>query len=225
MLVAACMGASAQQEVGTFSIIPRIGVSIANMTNNTLYYGDDSNSNQLTVDSKSKAGLLAGFDVDYQVHPMVSVSLGAYYSMQGYRYPNVQSDDGNGNYRGFSDWTMKAQYLNFPLMLHCYVAKGFAVKAGVQVGALLSEKQEFDERTYTLGKDGNISNEQTVEHSEKSETLRKVDFSIPVGVSYEYMNVILDARYNFGLLNVNKLDIVKSRNSVFTVSVGYRFAL
>ena len=75
--------AFAQNEVGRFSIIPRLGVSIANMSNNSVYVasGADDNSNELK--SRSKAGLLAGFDVDYQATPQVSVSLGLMYSLQG----------------------------------------------------------------------------------------------------------------------------------------------
>ena len=51
------------------------------------------------------------------------------------------------------------------------------------------------------------------------------DLSIPVGASYEYMNVILDARYNLGLTNIYKYDLIKSKNRVITVTVGYRFNL
>lgn len=53
--------------------------------------------------------------------------------------------------------------------------------------------------------------------------LKKVDFAIPVGISYEYMNVILDARYNIGLTKV--YDNIDGKNSVFTFSAGYRFSL
>ena len=44
-------------------------------------------------------------------------------------------------------------------------------------------------------------------------------------MSYEFENVVLDARYNFGLSRIHQLDIVKSRNSVVQLSVGYRFQL
>ena len=37
--------------------------------------------------------------------------------------------------------------------------------------------------------------------------------SIPVGLSYEYMNVILDARYHIGLTKVNKTDAGDSKTS------------
>ena len=56
-----------------------------------------------------------------------------------------------------------------------------------------------------------------------SENFNSVDFSIPVGVSYEFNNVVLDARYNWGLTNVAKN--ADNKNSVFQFTVGYKFAL
>lgn len=41
-----------------------------------------------------------------------------------------------------------------------------------------------------------------------------------MGISYEYMNVVLDARYNLGLSKVHK--DLGSKNRSFTFSVGYR---
>ena len=60
---------------------------------------------------------------------------------------------------------------------------------------------------------------------ESTYAAKKVNVSIPVGLSYEYMNVILDARYHIGLTKVNKVDGRDSKNKVFTFTVGYRFAL
>lgn len=57
-------------------------------------------------------------------------------------------------------------------------------------------------------------------------TLTKVTFAIPVGVSYEFSNVILDARYNFGLTQFQDIDgFESSKNRVFTFSVAYRLEL
>ena len=56
--------------------------------------------------------------------------------------------------------------------------------------------------------------------------MKKVNFSIPVGFSYEFANVVLDARYNIGLTPIQQvLDYKGPKNKVFTVSVGYRFTL
>src|SRR3712207_9280389 len=87
-------------------------------------------------------------------------------------------------------------YINVPIMANVYVVNGLAVKLGVQPGFAV-DKADSDINT--------------------------VDFSIPVGASYEYKNIVLDARYNWG---VTKLyDGGKSKNSVFQVTLGYKFDL
>lgn len=47
--------------------------------------------------------------------------------------------------------------------------------------------------------------------------------SIPVGLSYEISNVVLDARYNWGVTKA--FDGLDSKNSVFQVTIGYKFQL
>ena len=57
-------------------------------------------------------------------------------------------------------------------------------------------------------------------------------FAIPVGLSYEYKNFVLDARYNIFLSkafkdnDVNKLvGVADSRHSVFSITLGYKIPL
>lgn len=54
---------------------------------------------------------------------------------------------------------------------------------------------------------------------------KTVDFSIPVGLSYEFPTVpiVIDARYNWGLTKV--VDGGDSKNSVFQFTLGYKFDL
>ena len=98
----------------------------------------------------------------------------------------------------------KLNYLNIPILANYYVYKGLAVKAGVQPGFLLSAK---------MG-DNDIK-----------DNMKKFDFSIPVGVSYEYMNIVLDARYNIGLTKGNKEGDKSQKNSVFQITLGYKFKI
>ena len=56
----------------------------------------------------------------------------------------------------------------------------------------------------------------------KEVTLNKFDLSIPVGLSYEYNRVTLDARYNIGLTKLYSGIDDSSRNSVITVTLGYK---
>jgi hypothetical protein len=55
---------------------------------------------------------------------------------------------------------------------------------------------------------------------------RKFDIAIPIGLSYEFKrHIVLDARYNIGLLTVNEEDDPDdpARNGVFQLTLGYKF--
>ena len=106
------------------------------------------------------------------------------------------------------DDKMKLDYLNIPVLANVYVAPGLAVKAGAQFGFMMSGKYG----------DTDIKNH-----------LEKFDFSIPLGVSYEISDFVIDARYNLGLSNLVKKDFramfdsdAKVRNSVIMLTVGYK---
>ena len=87
-----------------------------------------------------------------------------------------------------------------------------AVKAGIQPGFKVSSsvKQSLD--TPIGGTSGSTDLK-----------AKSFDFSIPVGISYEYANVQLDARYNFGVTKVFENSDIK--NSVFQLTLGYKFDL
>lgn len=92
--------------------------------------------------------------------------------------------------------TVKLDYINVPILANVYVVKGLAVKLGVQPAF-------------------NVNDDDT--------EAKSFDFSIPVGVSYEYSNFQLDARYNWGLTKV--WDGIDCKNSVFQITLGYKFSL
>ena len=50
------------------------------------------------------------------------------------------------------------------------------------------------------------------------------DLSIPIGLSYETDNIVIDGRYNLGVTKVNKVGD-SSKNSVIQFTLGYKFAL
>lgn len=52
---------------------------------------------------------------------------------------------------------------------------------------------------------------------------KTVDLSIPVGLSYEYQGIVLDARYNIGVTKI--ADNVDHYNNVIQITVGYKFSL
>jgi len=140
-----------------------------------------------------KVGLAAGAELEYMVSDKFSVTGGAIYSMQGTKA------DG-------ADAKFNLEYINVPILANYYVIPGLAVKAGIQPG--FKTKSEVKAEGVTVDLDKGV---------------KSVDFSIPIGVSYEYSGFVLDARYNWGLTKI--LDDADSKNSVFMISLGYKFSL
>ena len=156
-------------------------------------------------DSKTKVGLVAGVEAEYGIAENFGLQFGVLYSMQGDK-PKV----GSGS--------EKLDYINIPIMAQYYVIPGLAIKAGVQPGFLVRAKNKWDYEN------GGIA---VHTDADIKDACNKVDLSIPVGISYEYKSFVLDARYNIGLTKVYKSDYSDKscRNSVFAITLGYKFAL
>jgi len=107
--------------------------------------------------------------------------------------------------KGDNNTTLSADYVNIPVMANAYLAPGLAVKLGIQPGFKVSE-------SYKLA-------------GVKVDTdlLKSTDISVPIGVSYEISNVVIDARYNWGVSNLLDSDNFKLNSNVFQVTLGYRF--
>ena len=63
----------------------------------------------------------------------------------------------------------------------------------------------------------------SIEGESDDDGVKGFDLAIPVGVSYQYQNIVLDARYNWGVTKV--FDDGDSKNSVFQITLGYKFSL
>jgi predicted porin len=152
-----------------------------------------------------RIGLAAGVEGEYQATDIFSLSAGVIYSQQGNKYDKTVLGQ-NVKY------TNKLDYINIPIMANVYVVKGLAVKLGVQPAFNVNSKGHGVADTF-LGK----------EKGSVDKDAKSFDFSIPVGLSYEYSNVVLDARYNWGLTKV--WDNSDCKNSVFQITLGYKFDL
>ena len=196
-MVLSSVGAFAQYSAGDFTIQPKVGLNCSSVTSDNTDY---------------KAGFVGGVEAEYHVSPLVGLSAGILYSMQGYKSSGNFEIDGKDVTSG--TFTAKLDYVNIPILANFYVAKGLALKAGVQPGFNVNHKGKLEGQI--LGHD----------YSSDSRTINGVksfDFSIPVGISYEYMNVCLDARYNIGCTKV--FDNGDGNNSVFQLTLGYKFKL
>lgn len=227
LAIAACaVTASGQPERGTFSIIPRVGVAIANISNESFVYDEKFSSST----GKYREGLTAGIDVQYQASDMLAYSLGISFTRQGCKYDDSDLSTATpGNYTGYSNVRNSLDYLSVPLVGHLYFAPGLSLNAGVQVGFLLRSKLSLDKADLTVNKDGSYTFTSEAQHVESSSMNlnKKVDFSIPVGLSFEYANVVVDLRYNIGLTKIYKSVLIDNacRNKVFALTVGYKLDL
>ncbi len=183
MLLAASTATFAQHAVGSFTLQPKVGVSIAAITD--------------MDGTTSRLGFVGGLEGEYQASDIFSLSLGVNYSQEGFK---VKDFDGK----------VKLDYINVPILANVYLTKGLAVKLGVQPGFNVG---------HSVTENGNTTSSSKSEY----DGIKSVALSIPVGLSYEINNVVLDARYNWGVTKA--FDDVNSKNSVFQVTVGYKFQL
>lgn len=116
-MMVATLTASAQQATGSFTLIPKAGINLANVA------GDVSGNS-------IKVGLVAGAEGMYQVSPLVGLSAGLLYSMQGC--------EGEGSAKANYD------FLNIPVLANFYVAPNFALKIGIQPAIPVSAKEKND---------------------------------------------------------------------------------
>ena len=152
--------------------------------------------------SKMKVGLAAGVEAEYGVAENFGIAVGALYSMQGAKVEN-------------SDLKMLLDYINVPIVAQFYPIKGLAIKAGAQFG--------FNVRSKISDGDHSVKMEDFFKAEGINAKQKSLDISIPVGISYEISNIVIDARYNFGLTKV--MDPFKDKNRVFQLTVGYKFGL
>jgi len=185
--VAATVSASAQninREVGAFTLQPKVGLTIGSFSGEYITVGGK-------VDTKKRVGFIAGVEGEYYATNWLGIALGLNYAQQGWK---------------FNDVKCKYDYLNVPLIADFYVARGLALKTGVQLGFLMNAK--WDDLNF-------------------KDDSNKTNFSIPIGISYEFSNVVLDLRYNVALSKVNKnaTDNYKFRSDLVQFTLGYKFEL
>ena len=212
----ATVSASAQIEEGSWYVTPKLGVGIADMTGKLFdpTKTTDSYDGPLTP----IVAFTGGVEFEYAMLDQLGLSFGLNYARQG----SKTEDD---------LFRISMDYLNLPVTLNLYPIPnvGLAIKAGVQVG-LATRK-----RVRVNGKDYNADNEVVgavfpywrrpallYAETELSRKFNKVDFSIPLALSYTLKNFTLEARYNLGLTKVMKEDPEASKHSVWQFTLGYK---
>ena len=186
----------AQNEVGSLTVTPKIGLSAANMTT--------------FEKSDYRVGFTAGAELGYQVIPDFTVSVAAMYSQQGTKA-----------HTEWSDGTIKLDYLNLPIMANYYWDYGITLKVGLQPGINLNAKGTINGQKKECDLDG-----ATIDENGNGILLRPVMVSLPVGISYETKNnLVFDLRYNIGITDAMKFSNKRATNFVFQFTIGYKLPI
>ena len=189
VMAVCCLTANAQNarhDAGSFTIQPMIGLSTGTWRGETS--GTTSTSNEARV------GLAIGAEAEYYTSTdWLTISAGVMYQQQGWKFKDYSE-------------TTKLDYINIPVLANFYVAKGFALKIGVQPGFLVSAKEGS---------------------TDVKDNCKSFNFAIPVGLSYEFKNgITLDLRGAASLTRVDKAnDNYKWYTDGGMLTIGYKFEL
>ena len=118
-MMVATVAAKAQFEPGTFTLQPKVGVTLATISSD---------------DSKFKFGMAAGIEGQYQLNNWFGLSAAVMYSQQGAKAKNY-------------DLKLNTEYINIPVMAKFYVTKGLSLNVGLQPGFMTKAKAKGEGRT------------------------------------------------------------------------------
>ena len=179
-----CLTANAQKMrhgAGKITIQPMIGFSVGT-------FRGEYTSGTITG-NEARVGLAIGAEAEYYTTTdWLSLSAALKYEQLGWEWKNAN--------------TVKLDYIDIPLMANFYVAKGFALKVGLQPGFLVNDNANGECKSF--------------------------NFSIPVGLSYEFKNdITLDVRGGYSLTRVDKFDgnDLKYYTDGGSLTIGYKFEL
>lgn len=198
MAIVALAASAQQQEAGTFSVMPRVGLGYTNISNLKKDVGIAIGKSEIKSFSDYYTHIV-GAEAKYQVNDIVGVSLGVDYNK--FSVSGSQSVDGVFNY----DYSFST--LAIPVLAQFNLGSHFGVKCGIQPAFLLTAKENSD--------------------CDIKEDCKKMLWTIPVGISWTFNTpLVLDLRYNIPLSHMDKVDF-QDNHTMNTVSItlGYRFDL
>ena len=156
-----------------------------------------------TDGAKMKVNVAYGVEIEHYMAEQFGVAAGVLFADQGAKM-------------GENKNPLNIYYLAVPITANYYVLPGLALKAGVQPSFRVKTNMKVDGQTYDFDKvmdylfdDNNVK-------------MNKFDLSIPVGLSYEYNGLTLDARYNFGITKLFSGVTDAVRNQVIVITLGYK---
>ena len=200
-MLMATLTIKAQYEEGDILIQPRVGITISNIT------GGDKSKNNVTY----------GVEFERFFTDQFSLAAGVLFTNQGWKENIYMEPHENKQGSQNDDMVYNLYYGALPITANYYVLPGLALKAGIQPAFRVKakimygdEKMDFDKMVSMLFPGEEVK-------------MNTFDFSIPVGFSYEYNRITLDARYNIGLTKLISGNNYAIHNKVFAITLGYKF--
>jgi hypothetical protein len=168
-----------------------------------LNYSNWSFSNEDMGDFDSRLSFHVGGVVELGLSEKFSVQPELLYSSVG-----AQMDLSEASRAASDNFVYALDYLSIPVMAKYYVAEGFSLEVGPQIGVLLSAKAKYDG-----------------ESEDVKDSFKSTDFSAGIGAGYKMENgLFINARYVLGLSNVLEDSGDEwGKNNAFQFSLGYKF--
>ena len=192
VMAVCCLTANAQKarhDAGSFTIQPMIGLSTGTWRGERNIDGISTTS----TSNEARVGFTIGGEAEYYTSTnWHALSAGIMYQQQGWKF---KEDSKSTN----------IDYINIPVLVNFYVAKGFALKVGLQPGFKVNASYD----------------------GKSLEKVKSFNFAIPLGLSYEFNNGIsLDLR---GAGSLTRVDDFDDDNKWYTdggmLTIGYKFEL
>jgi outer membrane protein W len=190
---------SANAQNKTWGAGPELGISLSKMV------GD------MAQDQKYNSGLMGGGHVTYSTRNTFGITFKALYHRRG------SKEETNG-----IEYHNALDYLEFPLIARYFLTPGGKFRpnvfAGPSAALLLSVKNKTGDGDYT-----NVS-------SQMRNTYRNFDLGLTAGIGLNYLigketRLLFDARYLYGLSDINSIDRVSMQNRSIAFTLGLSFGL
>lgn len=145
------------------------------------------------------------------------------YSQQGSRFIQTIEFRGGANEAPvFLDinYDLNLNYITVPLLAKYYISERFNFNLGPQIAYLLTAKQKSNFLAQTQG--------ESETQSDIKDGYKDLDFSVKIGAEYCFKSeIFLEVSYGLSLVKINEFENIiennAQRNSVFQLSIGYKF--
>lgn len=174
------------------AIMPKIGINRSTMANQKLAISSDYTQFER---SNAVVKAIVGFDFYYALSNKTALISGFSYNQRGCAFDDIGEATAD-----ISKNSIKLDYLDIPVMLQLKLVDELCVHSGLVFGVLLKAKHNQD----------NLRS-----------TCNKVNYSLPLGISYEWQHLVFDVTYEHGVNKVYHEGEIRHRNIL--ISLGYKF--